>query len=310
MANMHCTDTLVGRNLPAEEANDMTFVITGVSGRTGAVAANTLLDQGQRVRVVVREQSKAATFAARGAEVAVADLGDPVGLARAFEGASGAYVLIPPDLATADYRAHQQRISRSIVDAASRANLPHLVLLSSIAAERERGNGPIAGLHELENMLRALPETHSTFIRAAAFMENYATSLGMLEQGVLPSFTPAALAYEMIATVDIGKLAAAVLLEGARETSVIELGGGTYSPDDAAAALSDVLGRPIRVAEAPLEAVVPTLTGFGMQPQLAGLYLEMTTAISRGELNFEGGHRRVQGATPLRTVLAGLLGRA
>jgi uncharacterized protein YbjT (DUF2867 family) len=288
----------------------MTFVITGVSGRTGAVAATTLLDQGHRVRVVVRDAAKADAFAARGAEVAVADLGDPDALAKAFAGADGAYVLNPPNLVAADFRAHQHRISHAIVEAASRSAVPHLVVLSSIAAEQPSGTGPIIGVRELEALLRPLPATRSTFIRAASFMENFATSLGMLDQGLLPSFTPAGLAYEMIATVDIGKLAAALLVEGARETSVVELGGGAYSPNDAAAALTELLGKPIRVAEAPIEAVVPTLTGFGMQPQIAGLYREMMTLITAGELTFEGGHRRVKGSTTLRTVLAGLLGRA
>lgn len=287
----------------------MTFVITGVSGNTGGVVADTLLAQGQRVRVVVREREKAARFAARGAEVAVADLGDARALAAAFEGARGVYVLVPPNLATADTREHQRATSQAIAAALRDARVPHAVLLSSIGAQHEGGTGPIAGLHHTEALLRALPDTRASFIRAAYFMENLGGSLGMLEQGLLPSFMPASLAIEMVATVDIGKLAAQTLVEGTAATQVIELAGPTrVSMADVAAALSQRLGKTITVAEAPTEAVVPTLTGFGMPADLAAMYREMIEGLVRGHVAFEGGHRTARGATPVDTVLGALLG--
>ena len=52
----------------------MDYVIAGVSGNTGSVAAAALLDAGAKVRVVVRDAAKGAPWKARGAEVAVADL--------------------------------------------------------------------------------------------------------------------------------------------------------------------------------------------------------------------------------------------
>lgn len=288
----------------------MTFVIAGVSGRTGAVAAQTLLAQGERVRVIVRDRSKAEPFAAEGAEVAIADLGDADALATALTGAKGAYLLVPPNMAVADFRGYQQRTSAAIAEALARAKVPHVVLLSSIGAQHPSGNGPIAGLHELEQELARIDGLRTTSIRASSFMENLGMSLGALAQGVLPSFTPAALAYDMIATVDIGKLAASELREGAKQSSIIELGAGPYSPNDAAAILSKLVGKPIHVAEAPLDAVVPTLTGFGMQPQLAELYREMMAGLASGHIAFEGKHRTVRGSTGLEPVLAGLLGKA
>ncbi|MBK6918985.1 MAG: NmrA family NAD(P)-binding protein [Deltaproteobacteria bacterium] len=287
----------------------MTFVITGVSGNTGGVVADTLLAQGQRVRVVVREREKAARFAAHGAEVAVADLGDTRALAAAFAGARAAYVLVPPNLAAADTRAHQRATSDSIAAALREARVPHAVLLSSIGAQHPAGTGPIAGLHHTEALLRALPDTRASFIRAAYFMENLGGSLGLLDQGLLPSFMPASLAIEMVATVDIGKLAAQTLVEGTAATQVIELAGPSkVSMADVAAAASKRLGKPITVAEAPTEAVVPTLTGFGMPADLAAMYREMIEGLIAGHVAYEGGHRTSRGATTVDTVLGALLG--
>lgn len=288
----------------------MTFVITGVSGHTGSVAADTLLAAGHRVRVVVRDRAKAERFAARGAEVAIADLGDRNALAAAFDGAKGAYVLVPPNYAAPDFRAYQHATADTIAAAAEQAKLPHLVLLSSVGAQHPAGTGPIAGLNYAENLLRKLPVTHSTFLRAAYFMENIGGSLSMLEQGLVPSFTPANFAFDMVATTDIGKLAASLLVEGATSTSVVDLAGpAKQSSADIARLLSAITGKTITVAEAPLDAMVPTLTGFGIPAGVAELYREMTASIVSGHVAFEDGHRRVVGATTLDTVLRKLLGK-
>ncbi|HWL85044.1 MAG TPA: NmrA family NAD(P)-binding protein, partial [Polyangiaceae bacterium] len=69
------------------------FVIAGVTGNTGSVVAETLLARGEMVRVIVREAAKGASFAARGAEVAVASLDDSAALSKALAGAKGAYLL-------------------------------------------------------------------------------------------------------------------------------------------------------------------------------------------------------------------------
>jgi uncharacterized protein YbjT (DUF2867 family) len=288
----------------------MTFVIMGTSGNTGSVVADTLLGQGHSVRVVARDPSKAKRFADRGAEVAIADVTDTAALARAFAKADGVYVLVPPNMAAASFRGYQRAAAEAIANAAKTAAVPHVVLLSSVAAQHPAGTGPIAGLHVAENLLRALPDTRSTFVRAAYFMENVAGSLGLLDQGLVPSFTPAALAFDMVATKDIGKVAAQALVEGTQQNQVIELSGPTkVSSNDIAAALTKLTGKPIAVTEAPLDAMVPTLTGFGMPPEVAELYREMTQGVITGLVDFEGGHRRVRGTTTIDDVLALLLQR-
>ncbi|NUO48607.1 MAG: NmrA family NAD(P)-binding protein [Polyangiaceae bacterium] len=282
--------------------------IAGATGNTGKVAANLLLDRGKKVRVIVREVAKGAPFAARGAEVAVADLGDEKALTKALDGAEGAYVLVPPKMNAPNFRAYQDATTTAIVGAVRASKVPHVVLLSSVGAERESGTGPIAGLHIAEQKLGALADTQSTFIRAGYFMENVGAALGALEQGIFPSFLPADLPIDMIATRDIGELAATLLIEGPAK-GVVNLGGPAVTMRQVAAALSEIVGKTIPVVEAPLDGVVPTLTGFGFTEDLAGLYRQMIGSFAAGELTFEKQHRRVQGKTPIQTVLRGLLGK-
>lgn len=288
----------------------MTYVIAGVTGNTGRVAAQALLDAGEKVRVVVRDAAKGAPWAAKGAEVAVADLGDASALSAALAGATGAYLLLPPNVTTGDFRAYQARTGAAIVEAVGRAAVPHVVLLSSVGAQHPSGTGPIAGLHPVEKGLAALKGTRTTAIRAAYFMENLGGSLGMLEQGILPSFTPTDLAFDMIATRDIGLVAARALREGAQGLEIIELSAAkSYSMDDAAALLSTLTGRAVKAQQFPLDAMVPTLTGLGVPADVAELYREMTDGIIQGRVAFEGGHRRVRGDVDLETVLKGVLGK-
>ncbi len=288
----------------------MVYVIAGVSGHTGKVAAETLLAAGQKVRVIVRDAKKGEPWKAKGAEVAVADLGNADELAKALLGAKGAYLLLPPNMGAPDFTAYQKATGEAIVKAVEKSKIAHVAFLSSVGAQHKDGTGPIKALNPVETALRALPGTVSTFIRAAYFMENLGGSLGALEQGILPTFQRTDMAIEMVAAKDIGTLAAQVLREGAKQTTVIELGGPKkYSMDDVAAALTKITGKPIKAHNAGIDALVPTLTSFGFPAGVAELYREMTIGLENAHVAFEGTHRSVRGATDVETVLRGLLGK-
>ncbi len=288
----------------------MKFAVAGVSGRTGRVVADTLLNAGHAVRVIVRERSKAEAFVARGAEVAVADLGDASALTAALTGVDGAYLLIPPRMAPG-FRAYQNATSHAILTAVEAAQVPHVVALSSFGAQLPDGNGPIAGLYPLEHGLRAIhdgdPSISATFLRAAYFVENLAGSLSMLDQGIVPGFVPIDAPIDMIATVDIGAVAAQLLAEGGHGVQIVELGGPPVTMAEVAATLSTLTGRSITAVAAPLEQLVPTFMGFGVPEEIAALYREMTDGMLSGRVTWEGGHRRLMGKTPLADVLRDLV---
>jgi len=279
----------------------MTFAVAGASGNTGSVVADSLLERGESVRVLVRESGEAARWAARGAETAVVDLEDARSLAGALRGAQGAYLLIPPSFTAPSLRAHQTRIARSLAAAAAESHLPHLVFLSAFAAQRESGSGPLAGLREGEQLLGAVPGLRLSSIRAGYFYENVLPLLEVVRTtGVLPSFFPATLPVPMVATRDIGRLAAELLLDGSSE-GVVELGAGlTYA--EIARTLGALHGKQVRVEELPLEAIAPAISSLGFNPDLTEAYVELITGIRSGALTFEGGHRRVAPRTALAEV--------
>ena len=285
------------------------YAIAGVTGHTGKAVAETLHAKGQPIRVIVRDESKGASWKSRGAEVAVASIDDEAALTRALSGVKGAYVLLPPDAVTTDFFGSRARMVDAIGRAAVKAGLPHLVLLSSIGAQIPKGTGPIAVLHHAERSFEKLGMA-TTFVRASYFLENYGGVLAPAKKdGVMPSFLPADRTHGVVTTTDIGRTAAQTLLDGARGRRVIELSGPVdVTPADVAAALSELLGRTVTVVEAPLDAVVPTFMSFGMSQQVAELYREMYDGFLKGGIAWEGTGERVRGSIGVKEGLRAMLG--
>jgi uncharacterized protein YbjT (DUF2867 family) len=286
------------------------YVVTGASGQTGSVVARTLLEQGERVRIVLRDEAKAEPWRRLGAEVALAELHDVAALTLAMSGAQGAYLLVPPPVPS---RVGVLEASWRLVDALRQAVLasevPHFVLLSSVGAQHVEGTGIVKTLNIAERALGALGRS-VTFLRAAYFMENWRAQLPtVVGEGVLPSFLgPSDRQLPMVATRDIGEVAARLLLEPALSRRVVELAGPVdYSPDEVADTLARLLGRPVHVEEHTPAALVPILMELGYSEELANLLAELTEAFNRGHAAFEHPSHLVRGRTTLDEVLGGML---
>ena len=306
MSGIDCTHELAGRRFggvageaPAGGQTAM-YVVAGVSGNTGSVVANTLLSQGQKVRVLVRDAAKGAAWKAKGAEVAVADLhGSEEALAGAFAGAEGAYVLLPP-LMRDDFLEVNARAARTVVAALRASRVPHTVLLSSIGAQHAAGTGAILSVNRAEGEIRAAG-LDATFVRAAYFMDNIASGLHpAATDGVLPAFGDPTYPMPMIASDDIGRTAARALLSPSKGQHVVNLAHPqAYSLDDAAAALGRALGRPVKTARVPDDRIADTLVGYGMPRGNAAAMQEMVVAGSRGLLAFEPSGEAAQGTVSI-----------
>jgi NAD(P)H dehydrogenase (quinone) len=65
------------------------FAVMGVTGQVGRAVANTLIDHGREVRVIVRSESKARPWTPRGADVVVAAIENLEAMAAALSGVEG-----------------------------------------------------------------------------------------------------------------------------------------------------------------------------------------------------------------------------
>jgi uncharacterized protein YbjT (DUF2867 family) len=284
------------------------FVVVGATGNTGSAVAETLLKRKQSVRVVVRSVEKGSQWKAKGADVAVASLDDVTALTKAFEGASGVYLLVPPNYGAQAWLADQRARMDRAAEAVQKSGVEHVVLLSSVGGHLHGGTGPIRAASYGEHALGCVAK-RLTILRPGYFMDNWAPAIGAAKaQGVLPTFIAPQAKIPMISTKDIGRIGAEQLIAGGYGKHIVEIAGPEeYSPDQAASALSQILGKTVTTQPAPLSAVVPTFKSFGFSDEAAKLFEEMYTAFSKGEIGYEHPTKLVRGTVTLHEALRGMV---
>ncbi|HEV7675143.1 MAG TPA: NmrA family NAD(P)-binding protein [Candidatus Angelobacter sp.] len=264
------------------------YVVTGATGHTGRVVANRLLDQGKKVRVIGRNRERLQPFVARGAEALVADLSDQAAVKQAFAGADAVYAMIPPDVASPDFRAQQRRVTAAIAAALGRAGVTHAVTLSSIGADKESGTGPVVGLHELERALNRIAGLNVVHLRAGYFMENTLGQAAAIKaMGKTAGPLRGDLKLPIIATKDIGNKAADWLLAldfNGKQTHEL-LGQRDLSMNEATSIIGQAIEKPdLEYVQLPDAMIQPILVEMGMSPNMAALIIEMAGGLNSGHM--------------------------
>jgi uncharacterized protein YbjT (DUF2867 family) len=258
------------------------YVLMGANGNITSRAARALLDEGRPTRVIGRSAASLEPLRQRGAELAIGDAQEPGFLARAFEGATAAYVMIPPAYDAPDMRRSQTRFSAAIATAIARAGVRRVVNLSSIGAELPAGTGPIVGLHEQEQRLDALPGLDLLHLRPGYFMENHLHAAGAIAAlGVYPSLERSDVPVPMIATRDIAAVVARELVEPGA-SGVLHLHAPRhYTFQEVATLLGRAIGRPdLRHVQAEPAQARAAMLQAGMSPDVADRMAEMAHWLS------------------------------
>jgi len=275
------------------------IAIMGATGHTGSVVAERLLTAGQPIRVLGRSAERLQQFTRRGAQAGIGDATDPAFLSDSFRGATAVYALVPPDYAHPDPWSYYDQIGRAIAAAVQKAGVRRLVFLSSLGAERESGTGLIVGLHRVEQQLKS-PGASVVSLRAGGFMENFYGSLGTIrQQGINGGGTPPDVPSSMVATEDIGAVAADELQRnGPAGFTVREiLGPRDYTMSEATRIIGQAIGKPdLRYVQFPDAGVKQALIGMGFSPRAADLFVEMVRGIGTTVKSVEGRNR--QNTTP------------
>lgn len=223
------------------------YVVLGASGNTGHIVAKNLLAHREKVRVVGRNEAHLQPLAAQGAETFIGEVTNADSLTQAFHNADAAYVMIPPNLTSNDFRGYQETVTDAIAAALKNAGVKNIVSLSSVGADKTDGTGPVLGLHNLEQKLNQLDGLNVLHLRAGYFMENTLPQAGVIRMtGSAIGPVAPALKLPMIATRDIGEAAADALLRlGFRGKQTRELQGHRdLDYTEAAAIIGKAIGKP------------------------------------------------------------------
>lgn len=284
------------------------FAITGITGQVGGAVARAFIEAGKEVRAVVRDAKKGADWVRQGCELAVAALNDTEALKKAFSDAEGVFFVLPPVFDPAPDFDEARRVIAAVREALESTQPGRVVSLSTIGAQAQRPN--LLQQHRLqENSLGTLP-LPITFLRAAWFMENAAWDVASAHRaGVVPSFLyPLDKPVPMVATADVGCVAAELLQESWQGKRVVELEGARLTPNDVAAGFARVLGRDVRMEVVPRNTWEALFKSQGMKNPTPRI--QMLDGFNEGWIEFESAASAIRkGAVPLDTVLRALVAR-
>ena len=284
------------------------YTIMGVTGKVGGAAARTLLAEGRQLRVVVRDRAKGERWAARGCEIAVADLDNADALAAAFRGAEAAFVMLPPIFDPSPGLPEAGALIATLCEALKNGAPKRVVALSTIGADAEQPN-LLSQLGLLERSLSTLP-LPVAFLRAAWFMENAALDVAdARDTGLIASYLqPLDRAVPMVATVDIGRRIAELLGESWSGVRIEEIEAARrVTPNAIAAAFAKALGKPVKAAAVPREKWETIFRGQGMANPLPRM--QMLDGFNEGWIEFrDKGALARKGAVSIDEVVTALVG--
>jgi uncharacterized protein YbjT (DUF2867 family) len=289
--------------------NTRTFLVTAASGRIGGRVALSLLEAGQRVRVVARERSHLAALQERGAEPAIGDLRDAAFAHRAFAGIDNALLTVRADRGARDFRRDFAEIGRRMDEAIAANRVPHAVFVSALGAHHDKHRGLILVHRDVELALADRAGVNVTFLRAPFFAENLLYFVDtMREKGGLYTPLDPDVAIDVAPTAEIAALALRLLLDAEPGTRPHELrspAGVTLR--QVAGVIAALLGRPFPVGRTSRDADVARLVAGGSSHDFAHLMNDAWDTYSREGRMSEDGVAWTASTTPLADLLRAIV---
>jgi uncharacterized protein YbjT (DUF2867 family) len=235
-----------------------TIAVAGATGAQGGAVVDALLEQGARVRALVRStgSERARNLANRGVELVQIDAKDPASLTNALREVEAFFFMTTP------YGSPNPDIDGEIqqgvdfADAAAAARVPHVVFSSVGGAERDSGVPHFESKRRIEELLlgRGLPVT---IVRPVFFMDNFLSMAPTVEGNelVLRLPVPDGIKLQTVAVRDIGVVAAAALLDPAAVPAAIEIAGDELTGSEIAATFGAHIGLSARYEALPVEVL-------------------------------------------------------
>jgi NAD(P)H dehydrogenase (quinone) len=282
----------------------MSIVVTGATGNLGRFVVEGLLEKvpAEQITAVVRSAEKAAGYAARGVEIAVADYNTP----ETFDGlfSAGDKVLLISGSEVDKGRVAQHKV---VIDAAKAAGVALLAYtsapgsLTAALADDHRGTEQVV----LES---GLPYV---LLRNGWYNENYTEQLTpVLEHGaVVQAAGEGKVASATRA--DYAAAAVAVLTGEGHEGKTYELSGDVaWSFAEYAAEIAKASGKDIAYNAVSADVYAGILTGVGLPGPFAEILVGVDVSIAKGELaGTSGDLSRLTGrpTTPIADSIAAAL---
>ena len=256
------------------------IVVTTPTGSIGHQLTGRLLDAGEPVRVIVRDPARLTPRVRERAEVVAGSHDDQAVIGPALTGADALFWLVPGNPRAASATDLYLDFTRPACAAITAAGVPRVVAVSTLGRGIVKNGGPLSAALAMDELIEGTG-VHYRSLSMPFFMENFLYQVAPIrEHGVffLPAIAGRALA--TVATRDIAQVAAGLLTgrswTGQEDVPVV--GPDDLSPDQMAAVMSEVLGRPVSAEQVPLERYRASMLERGMSEGWAQEMVDMAEA--------------------------------
>ncbi len=257
----------------------MKIAVTGATGHLGQHVVKGLLKKlpPQDVIAVVRNGTKAAGLAQRGAVVRVAEYGDPDALAKAFAGVEKVLLISSSEVG--------RRITqhRNVIEAAGTVGVKHIVYTSAPKATNTALI--VAPEHKATEEFIFQSGMPYTVVRNNWYTENY---FRQVENARKTGAIVAAAGGGRVASAsraDFAEGAIAVLLGQGHDGMVYEFGGDyAWNYEELAKAIGEIIQKPVVYRPVDSQTLVRILRDAGLDEGAAGFTAALDSNIAAGLL--------------------------
>lgn len=258
----------------------MKIIISGSLGNIGKPLATQLVKSGHDVTVISSNADRKSSIEELGSKAAIGSVSDADFLATAFAGSDAVFAMTPPNMGGVNIIKNTTDAGAAFAKAIQQANIKRVVMLSSIGADLPTGNGPIAGLYNIEKIYEKL-DTSITFLRAGYFYINFLNDIPMIKgAGIMGANFPVSNRIPLVHPEDIAWAAAEELLKSPKGKNVRYIVSDVRTPSDIVKTFGASIGKPeLPWVEFTDEQYLGGMTQAGVPEEMAGLYTEMGSGL-------------------------------
>ena len=267
------------------------IVITTPTGSIGQQVLQQVLAGGEPVRVIVRDPSRLPAQMRERVEIVQGTHVDAEVVNRAFKGADSVFWLVPPNPDTASVNAAYVDFTRPACEALKSQGVKRVVGVSALGRSTAiAGNaGLITASLAMDDLIASTGVGYRALLMPS-FMDNILRQVAAIKsRGMFFAPSSGDRKFPTCATRDIAAVAARLLLDHSWSGpgSAAVLGPEDLSFNDMAQVMSEVLGKPVRFQQIPIEAFKAGLTERGMSEAFAQGMVDMYVAKNAGLDNAE-----------------------
>ena len=274
------------------------FVITAPTSNIGRQLVQKLLDSNKPLRLIARDVSRLPAAIRQRVEVVEGSHGEAHVVNEAFKGAEAVFWLPPPNAKAASLDAVYLDFTRPACEALRTHQVKRVVGVSALGRGLNMKAGHVTASLAMDDLLASTGVNYRALVMPS-FMDNILRQVGAIKsQGMMFGPQAADRKVPTCASQDIATVAARLLLDGkwTGHGSAAVLGPEDLSPNDMAQTVSEVLGKPVRFQQIPLDAFKARMLDNGASEAMAQGLVDMARAKNEGLDN--GEPRTAENTTP------------